>query len=105
ALWRHAPLRLPLDAVVADRGSRIEGVGDLLVGRRLKVAGVGGVARPDAGKAVGLQLGADRAALRAGLVAAPLVQDAEQLLDVVTVLVRDDVALRERPDLGAETLL
>ena len=61
-----------------------------------------GVVRPDAGEAVGLQLRPDRAALRSLALRLPAAEDPEEVLDVVTVLVGDDVALRERAALGAE---
>ena len=61
--------------------------------------------RPDAGQAVGLQLRPYRASLRAGPAGAAA-QAAEQVLDVVPVLVRQHVGLREgtarRPEARAQ---
>src|SRR5262245_10980095 len=94
-------LRGLLDAVVPDRGGSIERVGDLLVRDRFEVAGARGVVRPDAREAVGLELGADRAALRTLLARLPA-EDAEQVLNVVAVFMSEDVALRQRPALRPE---
>ena len=55
------PLRLLLDAVVADGGRSIEAVVDVLLREVDDVAGRDGVARPDTRVAVRLQLGAHRA--------------------------------------------
>src|SRR5438093_735884 len=97
---RHATAGLLLDAVVADRRRRIERVGDLILCRRLEVAGRRGVLRPHARVAVGLQLHTYGLALRAGPRA--LGQAAGEVLHPVAVLMRDDVALRERPRARAE---
>jgi hypothetical protein len=43
-----------LQAVVADGRRGVEGVGDVRVGRRREIAGVGGVLGPYPGVAVGL---------------------------------------------------
>ena len=51
---------------------------------------------PHAGEAIGLELDPHRPALGAGLAAASPLKRAEEVLDVVAVLVRDDVALRQR---------
>ena len=59
---------------------------------------------PDAGEAVGLELDADGRTLGADVALATL-QVADQVLDVVAVLVRHDVSLGQRPALGAEALL
>jgi N-glycosylase/DNA lyase len=59
-------LRLLLDAVVADRGGRVQTVGDVRPAQGGQIAGLGGVVRPDAGEAIGLELGAHGAAGRAG---------------------------------------
>ncbi len=59
------------------------------------------VVRPHAREAVGLQLGAHRLALGAG-VAVVAAEGPEQVLDVMSVLVGDDVALGERATLRAE---
>ena len=62
-----------------------------------------GVSRPDTGVAVGLELGPHREALRPRLVAAAqLVEEAELILDVMAVLVRDHVGLHERRAADAE---
>jgi hypothetical protein len=98
---RHPALRAGLDPVVADRGGRVQRVVDVRLGDRLEqrpAVGAGGrrrVLRPDAGVAVGLQLQPHRSALRTGPAADP-VGGAEQVLDVVAVLVRDHVPLCER---------
>src|SRR5690348_8233905 len=97
---RHATLRLLLDAVVADGRRRVERVRDLGLRRGDEIARVGGVLGPHAGVAVGLQLGAYGLALGAG--ARGVRERAEEILHVVPVLVRDDVALRERSGVGAE---
>src|SRR5215510_13204520 len=93
--------RLLLDAVVAHRRGSRQRIGDVLVAQRLEVRytgalllGDGRVVRPDAGVAIGLQLGADaaaRSALRALLCAA---EDALQVLHMVAVLVGHDILLR-----------
>ena len=59
-------LRRLLDPVVADRRGRVQPVGDVGLGQVGQIAGLGGVVRPDAGEAVGLELGAHGAAGRAG---------------------------------------
>ncbi len=112
------PLRIDLtlgrflDPVVADRGRGVQRLVDVVLGQlgdqrsagvRIRVGG--GVMRPDAGEAVGLQLEPDCGTLRPLPVAADLVHGAEQVLDVVAVLVRDHVGLRERATLGAEPAL
>src|SRR6266542_1900182 len=96
-------LRRALDPIVAHRGRRVEGGRDVRGGRRGEEAGVARVPGPDPGEAVGLQLGADRGPLRSGLGAAALAQQSEDVLDVVPVLVRHDVALGERSPGRAET--
>ena len=68
-------------------------------GSRKPVAG--GVVRPDAGEAVGLELGPDRSPCGAGAAAAAA-GGAQEVLDVVAVLVGDDVALGERAALRPE---
>src|SRR5688500_230869 len=93
-------LHLLLDPVVTDRSRSIECLVDLLPGQRLEEPGVNCVPSPDAGEAVGLQLGAHRATLGAGV--SPGLEQAEQVLDVMPVLVRDHVHLGERTALGAE---
>jgi len=45
-----------LDTVVADGGSRVQCLGDLVVGQRLEEPRGRGVVRPHAGETVGLQL-------------------------------------------------
>src|SRR6187397_2988331 len=95
-------LRRLLDAVVTDRRSRVEGVRDLGVGDLLEITGGCCVVGPDTGEAVGLELGPDRAALGAGLVAAARLQEAKEVLDVVPVFMSDDIALREGTRVRAE---
>src|SRR5262245_40912320 len=87
-----------LDPVVADRGGRVQRLvnvrpGELVDQRpaRVRIRGGGRVVGPDAGKAVGLQLEPDRRTLRALAVAAHAVHGAEQVLDMVAVLVRDHI--------------
>src|SRR2546430_12163959 len=99
-LGLHAALRLLLNAIVADRGRRVERLRDLRVGGRLEVARVRGMPRPHAREAVGLELDADRC----GIAALTRGQGTELVLHVVAVLVRDDVSLRERSALRAEAL-
>ena len=96
-------LRLLLDPVVADRRGGIEPVRDVGLGQSIDVAGLRGVVRPDAGEAVGLQLGAHRAAGRARSARAAA-ESAEQVLDVVAVLVGEHVRLRERAARRAEAV-
>src|SRR5207247_3578905 len=96
----HAPLGLLLDAVVADGSRGVQRLRDLRVGRRLEEAGIRRVAGPHPREAVGLQFDLDRGGARSGLR-----EQTELVLDVMAVLVRDDVALRERAALRAETLL
>ena len=64
--------------------------------------GLDRVGRPHACVAVGLELAAYRLALRSLPVAADRVEHAELVLDVMAVLVRDHVRLRERRDPDAE---
>src|SRR5207245_6806243 len=96
----HAPLGLLLDAVVADGSRGVQCLRDLRVGRRVEEAGIRRVAGPHPRKAIGLKLDPDRSGARSGLR-----EQTELVLHVMAVLVRDDVALRERAALRAETLL
>ena len=57
------------------------------------------------GVAVSLELRPDRPALGALAVVADLLEDAELVLDVVSVLVGENVRLRERRAAGAEARL
>ncbi len=96
----HPARRLTLQRVVADRGRRRQ--------RGVDVAGFE-EARPllrlaidpDAGETIGLQLDLDLQRIGFGLAAGLLLhprharQDAEQVLDVVSGLMRDDVGRRE----------
>src|SRR5262249_11381183 len=82
-----------------------ERLSDVLVAQWLQVAGLDGVVGPDAGQAIGLQLGAHGLALWPLGVVANLSQDAQLVLDVVTVLVCDDVALGEGPTLRSKARL
>src|SRR6185312_16130746 len=98
---RHHPARrLPLQRVVADRSCRPQ--------CRIDIAGLDEAGTllllavdPDAGKTVRLELDLDlqRVGFRlaAGLLLQPLHarQDAEQVLDVMSRLMRDDVGRRE----------
>src|SRR5205085_5548637 len=96
-------LESALDVVVADPPGRVDAVGDVLIGRSSQEAGLGCVISPNAGQAVRLQLGADRVALRAGLLATAFaLERAEQVLDVVTVFMREDVGFGERSATSAE---
>src|SRR4051794_19727873 len=90
-----------LDPVVTDSGCGVERVGDIGLRDLLEVAGARRVVRPDAGETVGLELGAHRSTGRARAATA-FRQRPEQILDVVSVLVRKDVSLRERTTLRAE---
>ena len=101
----HLALRLLLDAVVADRRGGVEAGVDVVLRELLDQAGLDRVRRPDAGVAVGLELGAHGPALRPLPVAADALEDAELVLDVVAVLVRDHVRLGERRLAGAEARL
>ena len=101
----HLALRLLLDAVVADRRGRVEAGVDVVLGELLDQAGLHGVRRPHAGVAVRLELGPDGPALRALAVAADALEDAELVLHVVAVLVRDHVRLGERRLARAEARL
>src|SRR5689334_5724509 len=65
ALGIDLALRLGLDPVVADRRGRVQRFADLLLRRRFEETGRGGVVGPDAGVAVGLELGPHRATARA----------------------------------------
>src|SRR6476620_5960854 len=85
----HLALRRLLDAVVTDRSGCVERVRDLGVGDLLEITGGCCVVGPDAGEAVGLELGADGAALGAGLVAPARLQEAKEVLDVVPVFMGD----------------
>src|SRR4029434_11036406 len=100
AIAHHPARRLPLQRVVADRGRRPQ--------CRVDVAGLDEAGTlllfavdPDARKTIRLQLDLDlqRVGLRlaAGLLLQPLHarQDAEQVLDVMSRLMRDDVGGRE----------
>src|SRR5690348_7773944 len=79
-------LGLLLDVVVADRLRGIVRRLDVARGERLQEAGRGRVVRPDPGVAIGLELGPNRAAFGPRVVASGL-EVAEQVLDVVAVLV------------------
>jgi Protein of unknown function (DUF998) len=101
----HLPLRLLLDPVVPDRGRGVEALVDVRLGQLFDQPGLDGVRRPDAGVAVGLELRTHRSALGALAVVSDLLEHAELVLDVVAVLVRDHVGLRERAAAGAEARL
>ena len=97
-------LALLLDPIVTDGAGCVERLGDVLVGQLRDEAGRDRVAGPHAGEAVGLQLRLHRAAARA-LLRRAVAQQAEQVLDVMAVLVRHDVRLGETAALGAELRL
>ena len=84
-------------AAAASRPSRDVGLGELL-----DEAGLDRVRGPHARVAVGLQLEAHRAGALALAVAADALVRAQQVLDVVAVLVGDHVGLGERAALRAE---
>ena len=100
ALRHHPPGRHLLESVVADCGSSAQtllGVARLeLDVTRLEMTGLRRCVSPHSRKAVGLQFQRDR---RAPLAGAPVTRrggvQAEEVLDVVTELVRDHVRLRE----------
>src|SRR5438094_10204544 len=92
-------LRLSLDAIVAHCCGGIERLCDPGAGRGLEVPGIGGVPRPPAGEAGGLELNPRGLRVRSGLR-----EQAELVLHVVAVLVGDDVPLGERAALRAEAL-
>ena len=60
-IGRDASLRLLLDAIVADGSRGIEASRDIGVGQPHDVACLNRVIGPNAGEAIGLQLGSDRA--------------------------------------------
>src|SRR3954452_19862139 len=105
------PTRGPLrDAVVPDGLCRVARPRDVVLGELaddglpVGVPGLLRALRPDAPEAVGHQLHAHGVALRTAL-GADLAEDAELVLDVVAVLVRDHVADRERPALRPQLAL
>ena len=69
-LGRHAPLGALLDPVVADGGRGVERLVDVLPRELLDEARVDRAADPEARVAVGLELDAHLAALRAGVAVA-----------------------------------
>src|SRR5215212_3393635 len=91
-----------LDPVVADGGRRVEAVVDVGLRQLLEKARRDRVRGPDAGVAVGLELGADGRALGPGPAALGALERPEQVLDVMPVLVRDHVRLRERAPVRPE---
>ena len=92
----------PLDVVVAHRLRGVDGVGHLLLRRRLeeghavRILLLGHRADPRSREAVCLQLGAHGVAVRARAVVRVLLHDAGDVLHVVAVLVSQHVKLRER---------
>ena len=92
-----------LDAVVADGRGGVEPVGDVGIGQLLDQRRLDRMGGPHARVAVGLELEAHRAGAWALARLDPAVR-AEQVLDVVAVLVGDDVGLGERAALRAEAL-
>src|SRR4029078_12831511 len=84
--------------------ARVRGLGCVPLRQPDDVAGLRGVLRPHAGVTVGLQLSANRAALRSLLPRASC-QVAEQVLDLVAVLVCEDVGLCEGTAAGPEAAL
>src|SRR5690242_2203425 len=98
AVGHHHAARLALQAIVADRRGGLERGVDVagFEERLLLLLAV----RPYAGEAVGLQLDAHLHAVRLGLRHGVLLllhcgQDAQQVLHVMPVFVRDHVGLRE----------
>ncbi len=91
-----------LDPVVAHGRGGVQACPDVLIGELDDESGPHRVVCPHTGVAVGLQLQPHRAALRPLPVAADPLHGAEQVLDVMAVLVADDVRLCERPALRAE---
>ncbi len=97
--------RLLLDPVVADGLGRVDGLVDVaLVEVGEDAVAVTRVPGPHAGVAVGLELEAHGVGLGA-LLGADLAHGAEQVLDVVAVLVAEDVGLDEVAALAAELAL
>src|SRR5262245_46577943 len=95
-----------LNSVVTDSGGRVERLVDLGLAERFGVeAGVHRVLSPHAGVAVGLELEANRSALRTLPVITHSIHRPEQILNMMAVLVRDDVGLRERTALGTKLRL
>ena len=99
----HLALGLLLDAIVADDPRGVERLVDLLPRDGLEEAGVYRVATPHAGEAICLEFRAHRAALGAGIASG--LEQAEKVLDVVAVLMREDVLLREFTALRTELRL
>src|ERR1043166_3261285 len=97
-LRHHAPLRLFLQTVVADRRRGVERLGDIA---RIELVHRAGVVSPYAGIAVGLELHAHRGAVLLGLRARArrfhLLERPRQLLHVMADLVRDYVGLGKVP--------
>src|SRR3954453_19678698 len=105
ALGVDPALDLRLDPVVADRRCGIERLRDIglrHVGDHLRRRRMVG---PDARQAIGLQLEPDGRAIGAGLTALGSIEDAEHVLDVMAVLVRDHVRLGEPATFRAEARL
>ena len=91
-----APLGLFLNTIITDRGSGVQAVRDVLVRQLHEVARLRGMIRPDARVAIRLEFGAHRCTLWPGLVSGGTVENAAlQILHMMTVLVRDDILLRE----------
>src|SRR3954451_13742921 len=105
ALGVDLSLDLRLDPVVADRRRRVERLRDIglrHVGDDLRRRSMVG---PYPGEAIGLQLEPDGSAIGTGLAALGPIEDAEHVLDVMAVLVRDHVRLGEPATLRAEARL
>ena len=100
----HLALGALLDAIVPDRACRVDAAVDVGLGEALDQPGLDGVVRPDSRVAIRLQLRPHRPALGAAALLGPL-ERAEQILDVVAVLVREHVGLGKRAALGAEPRL
>ena len=98
----HFPLKFFLNAVVANRCGGIEAVCDVLIRQLCQVAGLGGMIRPNTGIAVRLQLNAHGCALWPGAVIANLGENPLHILHMMTVLVCEDVFLRERSTIRTE---
>ena len=95
ALRRHAALGCLLDAVVADRRRRVEGVDDVGLGELGQEPGLHRVARPHPGEAVRLQLEAHAVRGRPRGLQVETLHEPRDVLDVVAPLVSHHIELGE----------